>query len=755
MPRCLPPGRLVGLLALAALAVATVAAPARAAGAWTSYLRMESCSDMLAFADTVWLASGEAGVVRYLRSAGGWDSFTHEPGGLAGNATGPLAFDRSGNLWVGVQGRGLSRLAPDRTHWVLFNGFDGLPSDTITVLRPQGDTLWIGTAHGLALWDGHEIAGSVPDVGQPPPFANPTITGIVVYGDTLFVSTPAGIYLSRISRQLQGWTVADSGLIGPNVFGLAYDGRTLMALSTKPNVIGTLTWDNAAGVWRAAFGNADVQRIRDDNGHILSISSQGTYAWTGSGWTLLPGSPTTLPNVVGGGVEIGADPAGKAFAFRDDQLFEQAGGAFTAHVTPGPPENDFFNVAVRGQDVYVATRKVGFGRLRNGVWRNYTPGTGCGAGCDTSFDDPAFPFAMLVDPEGPMWVACWSAAITRFDDRVDPPTFQNLRYADTFDADHHTWGWSAAVDSNANVRARGRWFGMDTPLLGSPGFDPIGIDVYDENGNHLRSLQPGYPGLLVGQIRALAVDKDNQMWVGYAQQGFSVFQVPAAVDTGAITLTTVATGLDVFGIVPYGDTLWVMASDALHRFDRRSRRELARYDLAGQPADIGAVHPLAVGPDGTAYVGTTGGLQVFQPGRAPVTFTPDNSPIAGIEVRCEFVQPDGVVWIGTSTGLNRYDPDFVPPPPPRLSSLTLRPYPNPLIRTGVGFQLHLAGNASSYAGEVYDLNGRVVQRFTADANGRIVWDGRDRNGAWVPAGVYFLHARGDGAEGTARVVVMR
>src|SRR5262249_16350952 len=144
--------------------------------------------------------------------------------------------------------------------------------------------------------------------------------------------------------------------------------------------------------------------------------------------------------------------------------------------------------------------------------------------------------------------------------------------------------------------------------------------------------------------------------------------------------------------------------------------------IAGSPALLG-VRPVAVANDGTVYVGTTAGLRIHRRGERAVDFTPDNSPLADIEVRGIWVEPSGVAWIGTARGLNRYDPNFVPPPPPKVSSLQATLYPNPAWNTGVGFELRVRGRATSYDGEIYDLRGRLVHRFHVDGNGSVLWNG--------------------------------
>jgi hypothetical protein len=763
------------------LSLLLVLAPlANAQGQWTTYLHAHTGNDLIALRDTVWIATAEAGLVRYFRSTDTWTSTTAEPSGMASNNVNRITFDRRGNLFASFPGRGVGRLDTDG-RWSLINTFDGLPSDSALALRAQGDTVWIGTTRGLALWDGHTVAGSVPDLGTPSPFLDNNINGIVVTGDTLFISNPLGVQIARLSQHIATWTVINSGLplTGAlpnqdlNVRGLASEGHNVFALASGVNptnptqpVFTSFLWYPSLDEWHGDFPptSPSVRRLRDDFGRLLATTTGGVYERTfPAGWTLVPGSPATdNGDIFLGGVEVGADPSGHVFAFAREALLEDTTGGFKARVPPGPIGNGCFNLMSVNGSVYVGYDGEGVGRLRDGVWTNYPAGFTCQlpeCDPDTTFANSSFPTAMLADPSGSKWIGMWSGPLSHFDDEVAPPRFHNIHYpsASPDTVELHTYYWSATADDNTGANA-GRWFGLDTNDRGNQNKNPDGIDLYDTSGTLVRNFPPNYPNLRNGQVRALAEDtRRGKMWVGYASNasaGLSTFPLPATIGHD-ITLTDVPNtrSLDCFGIAVHGDSIWVLATDGLHRF--RDTTEVTKLPLAGPPAPRGAVHPLAVGPDGSVYVGTTGGLRVHRRGQLPVDYTPDNSPLADIEIRAVFVDPKGVVWIGTARGMNRFDPDYVPPPPPKLASLSVTLYPNPAWRTGVGFELHLKGQATAYDGEVYDLSGRLVHRFHVDGNDRVFWDGRDLEQNWIGAGVYFVHVRGGGAETTSRVVVLR
>ena len=752
--------------------VLSAGAPAHAEGLWSTYLKMQTCNDLLALRDTVWIATGEAGIVRYDRATDTWSSITRAPSQIASNTVTAIAFDRTGNLFASVPGKGVSRLDRDQ-RWSLINSFDGLPSDTALVLVAQGDTVWIGTTRGLALWDGETVAGSVPDLGTPSPFTNNNINGIAITGDSIYVSEPEAIYVARLSQRLATWTRISTSIPLANIFvrGIVSDGRTLMALVSGSNISNpassiftSFRWNPATQTWpleTPGAGNAFlVRRLRADHGIIVATTLDGTHIRNGpNNWTKVAGLPATN-NPDDFGLEPGPDPDGVVFDSWNGQLV-QGGTPATTVVPPGPVGNTARNIMwTPDGSVYVAYPERGISRLRDGTWRNYPAGL-CVTGCDTTFGLPAFPAGMLIDPNGARWIANWGGPLTRFEDpRAQVPSFLNIPLttwsSDPDSAHLHSCIHAAAADSLQGPDA-GRWFGLDSDRIGSTPGDPLGLDLYDAAGNYRRTYDTSYPGLRNGLIRALECDRTGTMWVGYkgsSSAGLSTFKPERLGQDITITDVPSTSLMDVFGIAIGGESVWVLATDFLHRFRVSTRSFATKLSIAGPPA-LAGMHPIAVARNGTVFVGTTGGLRVHRRGSPPVDYTTDNSPLADIEVRAVFCEPSGAVWIATAGGVNRFDPEYRPPPEPILPSLHVKLYPNPAWLTGAGFQLRLAGEAVAYSGEVLDLSGRIVHRFSVGGNDHVFWDGRDLQQRRVGPGVYFVRVRGGGAEATSRIVVLR
>ena len=277
---------LIALLALAALpAVAS-------SSAWTSYLKIEHFTDLVALPDQVWGATAEAGLVRFDRATGLTEAIRREPGVLGSNQLSRLAVDPAGRLWVGTRGAGVSRLTADGLGAGILNVLDGVPGDTVSVLEAQGDTMWIGTTEGVALWDGRQITGSLPDantVSFDTTFASASVTGIEPLGDTLWLATRRGVGFARLSTQLTDWRPMNAGLASLEVTSLASDGTSLFARAGGA----VYRFLQAQQQWEADASVGVARSLVDDQGVVLVVGDGGMLRWNGSDWTAIAGAPVS------------------------------------------------------------------------------------------------------------------------------------------------------------------------------------------------------------------------------------------------------------------------------------------------------------------------------------------------------------------------------------------------------------------------------------------------------------------------------
>jgi hypothetical protein len=742
--------RMAALPIVIAGGLAALHGVAGAAGAWQTILRARDFTDLLVTEDVVWCATAEAGLLRYDRGTGTFDVITREPGSIASNHLRALRFDRIGRLWVGTAGSGVSRLAVDGVTWELISRFDGLPKDSVTTITAVGETLWIGTRGGIALWDGRRVLGSLPDgntVSFDTTFVLPAITGVVQLSDTLWLSTPRGVGFGRTTTGLTDWRKANAGLPSVQVVHMVSDGRSIWAQAAGA----VYRWSEIPARWVSEGALGVVHTLREDYGVVLAATSLGIWQYRPAtdSFELIPDSPVT---VSGDDPEpaIGPGSSPVLFAGSRDGLAEKpaAPGAWTVHSPGGPPGNIYNNVVIDGPRVYAATRGQGIGRWDGTSWYNWLPGD-C-FDCPNAFRNANEVFAMVVDTTGRKWVACWGYAIDRFDDASDPAFFTH--YWTGAEEVPHTAAFGAALDSSGGV-----WFGMDTynPEL----FGALGLDFYDSTGVYAATWSPGGSRLRGGgKIRAITVDKTGRIWVGYAgtiDSGVDHFvrRPEIGYDFKSVDNTF---DMDIWSIVAYGDSIWVLTDRNLRRIHRTSvppRLSPTIYDTpAGRPLGL---RLMDVAPSGDVFVGSENGVRWYRRDGSTEDFTATNSALAANEVRAIAVdRTTGVVWIGTADGLNRFDPGYRPPEPPPVARDSLHIYPNPATLTGLGVELRLLGAFAGYVGGIYDLRGRLLHRFVTTSRGHVFWDGRDPEGEPVKPGVYFVLAANGGREARGRFVLL-
>ncbi|MCP4539755.1 MAG: hypothetical protein GY832_21665 [Chloroflexi bacterium] len=195
------------------------------------------------------------------------------------------AIDSQGNLWLGDDGEGLLVLDTAGNQVLAFTSADGLPNDSVRTLLADGETMWIGTAAGLAKYENGALTVIFGE--DDPALPHDNIFKLIKEDDgTLLIGTLSGLVrydgasattlndFSEIDYWLSPMSM-DIGMDGTfwvgTTSGLVYssdDGATWTVLTTKDGLstdqIAFVLVDQYGTVWAGggnSYGGGGLLRI--------------------------------------------------------------------------------------------------------------------------------------------------------------------------------------------------------------------------------------------------------------------------------------------------------------------------------------------------------------------------------------------------------------------------------------------------------------------------------------------------------------
>ncbi len=248
----------------------------------------------------LWLGSLWSGVTR-LRN--GWTRRYSQRQGLRTPLLWSVAEGPEGSLWVGTDD-GLARLSDGRFTQIVEGS--ALPHPSAYSLRAEGNRVWIGTRHGLALWEGNHL--SVPARFEP--LASLQINGIARDAQgRLWYATSDGLFLDH-SETRSGGSPPEQPL---QRFGQAEGLRDARVRFLLPTRDGRLLVSTQSGLF--AFKQGGEESFEPDrglppeiditvlhelpNGELVAGSlSETLYLYSGGRWHVIgtaQGMPRNAP----------------------------------------------------------------------------------------------------------------------------------------------------------------------------------------------------------------------------------------------------------------------------------------------------------------------------------------------------------------------------------------------------------------------------------------------------------------------------
>ncbi|MDN3543572.1 two-component regulator propeller domain-containing protein [Kinneretia asaccharophila] len=491
----------------------------------------------------------------------------------------------------------------------------GLPLNTVqALLQTRDGQLWVGTAGGLARFDG--LRFHTFDEEQAPALSSEPVFGFMQDRQGgLWIGHTRGASLYRDGRFETAITVAQSGNRRVWAFAEAPDGTIWAAsenglLKREAGAQGQAGWTR----YQEAEG-LPTKRLRS-----LALDAQG-WLWIGSS---------------GGGLIVREPASGRFHTLKPGQ------GGFphlqVRHVIADP----------RGRGVWAATAGAGLVHVQ----RQMDPGAG---------DAPRFSIqtyttadglpsdhltALALDAQGRLWIGSWGAGLSRLE-ALPEPGAAAPRFSPALSSAQGLAGsqiWSLQTDREGSVWV-GTWVGGLNRLR-----------------NRAFTVFGAPEGLAYDNTRAVLHSRDgHRTWVATAGGGLSLLDHrQAQIHTllrqergGPLLSDEISTLLE----DERDGTLWVGSyTHGLMHLSADGQRLLASYST-GEGLPNHEIRSLLQDRAGRLWIGTRGGLSRLDPeAKLPQPVQDAHLPQEGITAMLEDRQ--GRLWFGTTgQGLLRLDRD--------------------------------------------------------------------------------------------------
>jgi ligand-binding sensor domain-containing protein len=664
------------------------------------------------------------------------------PGGLPSNHVLCVAESPSGSLWAGTADRGVARLKPDGTYRRTLTSFDGLPSDRAQVIYVHGDTIWVGTGGGVALFTENPASGqftlrrSDSKASTGGALVGDDVRAFQLVGDTLWCGTSAGL-----SVFAGGMWINRSATLAVSVQSLELHADTLWAATAA----GPRRYANGVFTTVAAGHGGESLALHSSGGVLYSGTPfLGVYQYApGSGWIAV--SSVGLPDTHVNALETAPD--GRLWAGTDAGLARRVQNpGWEAFPTDGPAANGTQRAVADARGVWFVTG-------------NFTPPTG-GLGAVLHFDgqswtsltsastggslQPASSFAVLSDRSGKLWFGhCCSASDPRpRTERWDPASgvWDTLGVTNLFALSQapNDLVYGGSVEHGSGVYV---FDGTTAALLDS--LTPTNTQVGTLPGlasNNLRGISfdttgRGWfalaaNGLDIWNGNGTLTDHDDDVWLHFPGTGFPSSQTTAVVTTGPTSG-------------------WVGTVSGLVRI-RNDFVDPAVTAATNAKLPSLQVKDLALDSDGNLWVATAVGIARVEAGSGVVESFSTLDGLVADDARClAWDAKRGVLWVGTADGMSEIIPSGAKSGFNDQSYL----YPSPLDASATA--LRLGGITDEVTGEVRDLTGSVIRRFRCDPAQNEVWNLRLADGTPASPGVYIVVLRAGDRSRILRTAVVR
>ncbi|MCX6123107.1 MAG: hypothetical protein NTX44_15950 [Ignavibacteriales bacterium] len=733
-------------------------------GQWKSFTDMKSVRSAVLVGNSIWAATG-GGVFVYDTTSGLFTKFTNIDG-LNTNDVLAIAFDGTNNIWVGGAGGWVNVYDMNTHQWQTIADIANRTESTHRDIKSfsfKGDTVFIVTEFGVSVF--RRSRWEFGDTYQNLGFISPQVSCMSLQQRRMWIGTDKGLTVSLLGSG--AWTTYNSfpGIVSSAVTALALFNDTLIVGTANGAIYFAQNYIVPKAI--PLLNNRSVCDLRVDNGKLYVLSASGSNFTVETLASILDMPQTVISNSDVQGVCI--IPASSLWiATVSKGLAHLIGSIWNYSYPNGPNSNFFSSLAVDADGVlWSASGEIanaGFYRYNPSLsedkqWKNFTrdrfpimgrPGwdeddyynvslgangsvwvSSWGDGVVEVVGDsvvrkynynstPKLPSAVTKDPnfvvssgvaidnEGKTWIVNRNQANGRSLLRLDSDTTGTF-FDNQFNS---SWGWFHGIVIDRNNT---KWMGSTVPW-----HMDNGNGLYFFNENKTISGTEQYDGwgnisdMSDSKVLSISLDLEGEIWVGL--------------------------GLGV-----------VIIHDPLNPLIPANRS--TSYPLREQ-----VIQSIAVDAVNNKWVGTKEGILVVNADGTQLlqsyTVASTNKSLLSNDVRTIAIdQKRGIAYFGTEQGLSSLSIDAVQT---NRSYSELEVGPNPFILPN-DQRLTIRNLVANSTIKILTVSGSVVWQFEAQGGGRAFWDGRDKNGVFVPSGIYFIVAFAENGSQTVtgKVAVIR
>jgi ligand-binding sensor domain-containing protein len=736
-------------------------------GQWKSFTDMKSVRGAVRVGSNIWTATS-GGVFVFDTVSEQYKKFNHS-NGLSSNDIRCIAVEPGNRIWVGGANGFINTYDLQTGIWSTIdaNRPNGDSQIGVQDFFLKGDTMFVATVFGvmpfkIGKWEfgdtyasfgflsapvvkcvltdeSHIFVGTdrglavapltAPNLSSPNSWTNYTtfpglssnsITAMTVLRDTLVIATDQGI-----GYYYNGLFGVVGSLGGKPISDLSVNGGKLLILRNDTSGFKLESLSSLAEAPQVVDSNSTVQgsSIVPASSLWIGTTSSGLTRYAASGWNYYyPNGPQS--NLFS---SLAVDDNGVLWAASGSN--SQAG---FYRYNPSLPENaQWKNFPFSGADSY----KISLG-IKGSVWvsswgdgvveivgdtirrkLNYYSHPslpGAGTGKNTTF---VVTSGVSVDNDGKVWIINRNEVNGRSLLRLDSDTS-----ATPFDNQYSVsdgWFHSMVIDRNGT-----KWLAGDLPweTKSSGTGKKSGVYVFNENPmffgiddtiggwGHLSSND----GLKSDIVLSFVVDLVGAVWIG-TSKGVTIVPDPQFPKQQS----------QCFALLAYAPPfVQTMAVDALNN--------------------------KWIGTNDGVFVVNSDGTQLLQIYKVAST----NGQLLADDVQSIAIdQKRGIAYFGTVQGLSSL---AIEPVQTNQSSSQLEVGPNPFILPSAQ-RLTIRNLVAVSTIKIMTVSGFVVTQFEAQGGGRAFWDGRDKNGAFVSSGIYFIVAFAENGSQTVtgKVAVIR